>query len=80
MLTFCLYLSGRITSAETVMLQKQSLGGLIDRINSDKVVIVFVSPQSRASLVVFFGLSQLHGLAIFVPLSESSPFVKSHII
>jgi iron only hydrogenase large subunit-like protein len=53
-----LCLSGCITSAETVMLEKQSLGDFIDRINSDKAVIVSVSPQSRASLAAFFGLSQ----------------------
>jgi len=40
------------------MLEKQSLGDFIDRINSDKAVIVSVSPQSRASLAAFFGLSQ----------------------
>lgn len=40
------------------MLEKQSLGDFIDRINSDKAVIVSVSPQSRASLAAFFSLSQ----------------------
>ncbi|BAF13185.1 protein NAR1 [Oryza sativa Japonica Group] len=54
----CLACSGCITSAETVMLEKQSLGDFITRINSDKAVIVSVSPQSRASLAAFFGLSQ----------------------
>ena len=52
------YFSGCITSAETVMLEKQSLGDFIARINSGKTVIVSVSPQSRASLAAFFGLSQ----------------------
>jgi hypothetical protein len=40
------------------MLEKQSLSDFIDHINSDKAVIVSVSPQSRASLAAFFGLSQ----------------------
>ena len=40
------------------MLEKQSLGDFIARINSGKAVIVSVSPQSRASLAAFFGLSQ----------------------
>jgi hypothetical protein len=40
------------------MLEKQSLGDFIARINSGKTVIVSVSPQSRASLAAFFGLSQ----------------------
>ncbi|XBH89505.1 hypothetical protein VPH35_081386 [Triticum aestivum] len=54
----CLACSGCITSAETVMLEKQSLDDFITRINSGKTVIVSVSPQSRASLAAFFGLSQ----------------------
>jgi iron only hydrogenase large subunit-like protein len=58
------------------MLEKQSLSDFIDHINSDKAVIVSVSPQSRASLAAFFGLSQsqVHGLAISILLSESSPW------
>jgi len=40
------------------MLEKQSLDDFIARINSGKAVIVSVSPQSRASLAAFFGLSQ----------------------
>uniref|UniRef100_A0ACD5WDI0 Uncharacterized protein n=2 Tax=Avena sativa TaxID=4498 RepID=A0ACD5WDI0_AVESA len=54
----CLACSGCITSAETVMLEKQSLDDFVTRINSGKAVIVSVSPQSRASLAAFFGLSQ----------------------
>ena len=54
----CLACSGCITSAETVMLEKQSLDDFVTRINSGKTVIVSVSPQSRASLAAFFGLSQ----------------------
>jgi hypothetical protein len=40
------------------MLEKQSLDDFVTRINSGKAVIVSVSPQSRASLAAFFGLSQ----------------------
>ncbi|KAL5217001.1 hypothetical protein ABZP36_017685 [Zizania latifolia] len=54
----CLACSGCITSAETVMLEKQSLGDFITHVNSEKAVIVSISPQSRASLAAFFGLSQ----------------------
>lgn len=46
------------------MLEKQSLGDFIARINSDKAVIVSVSPQSRASLAAFFGLSQLQVISL----------------
>ncbi|XP_010252728.1 PREDICTED: protein NAR1 isoform X2 [Nelumbo nucifera] len=48
---------GCITSAETVMLEKQSLDEFLSSIRSGKAVIVSVSPQSRASLAAHFGLS-----------------------
>ncbi|KAG8061098.1 hypothetical protein GUJ93_ZPchr0003g16989 [Zizania palustris] len=54
----CLACSGCITSVETIMLEKQSLGDFVTRINSGKAVIVYVSPHSRPSLAAFFGLSQ----------------------
>lgn len=53
----CLACSGCITSAETVMLEKQSLEEFLSHINSGKEVIVSVSPQSRASLATYFDLS-----------------------
>lgn len=53
----CLACSGCITSAETVMLEKQSLDEFLSHINSDKVVIVSLSPQSRASLAAYFDLT-----------------------
>ncbi|CAM0145661.1 unnamed protein product [Urochloa decumbens] len=67
----CLACSGCITSAETVMLEKQSLGDFIARINSGKTVIVSVSPQSRASLAAFFGLSQSQVLRKLTALFKS---------
>ncbi|KAL6894054.1 hypothetical protein ACP4OV_008152 [Aristida adscensionis] len=67
----CLACSGCITSAETVMLEKQSLGDFIARINSNKTVIVSVSPQSRASLAAFFGLSQSQVLRKLTALLKS---------
>lgn len=53
----CLACSGCITSAETVMLEKQSLDEFLSHINSEKTVIVSLSPQSRASLAAHFGLT-----------------------
>ncbi|CAA6659184.1 unnamed protein product [Spirodela intermedia] len=53
----CLACSGCITSAETVMLEKQSLDEFLSQINSEKAVIVSLSPQSRASLAAYFNLS-----------------------
>lgn len=55
----CLACSGCITSAETVMLEKQSLDEFLLNIESGKDVIVSLSPQSRASLAAHFGLSPL---------------------
>lgn len=50
--------SGCVTSAETVMLEKQSLDEFLSHCrNSEEKVIVSVSPQSRASLASFFDLS-----------------------
>ncbi|KAL6562335.1 Cytosolic Fe-S cluster assembly factor nar1 [Orobanche gracilis] len=55
----CLACSGCITSAETVMLEKQSLDEFILNLNKGKAVIVSFSPQSRASLAIHFGISTL---------------------
>ncbi|XP_042502964.1 protein NAR1-like [Macadamia integrifolia] len=53
----CLACSGCITSAETVMLEKQSLEEFLSNLDSGNAVIVSLSPQSRASLAVHFGIS-----------------------
>ncbi|KAB5551554.1 hypothetical protein DKX38_008865 [Salix brachista] len=51
---------GCITSAETVMLEKQSLDEFLSNIiDKGKVIIVSLSPQSRASLAVYLGISPL---------------------
>ncbi|GLU15796.1 hypothetical protein SLE2022_322610 [Rubroshorea leprosula] len=55
----CLACSGCITSAETVMLEKQSLDEFLSNINKGRAVIVSLSPQSRASLALHFGISPL---------------------
>ncbi|XP_060208378.1 protein NAR1-like isoform X2 [Lycium barbarum] len=55
----CLACSGCITSAETVMLEKQSLDEFLSNLEKGRTVIVSISPQSRASLAVHYGLSSL---------------------
>ncbi|XP_019439994.1 PREDICTED: protein NAR1 [Lupinus angustifolius] len=55
----CLACSGCVTSAETVMLEKQSLDEFLSNVNKGKAVIVSLSPQSRASLAVHFDISPL---------------------
>ncbi|KAE8709119.1 stress-associated endoplasmic reticulum protein 2-like isoform 1 [Hibiscus syriacus] len=67
----CLACSGCITLAETVMLEKQSLDEFLSNINKGKVVIVSVSPQSRASLAAHFGISPLE------VSKKNSAFLKS---
>lgn len=41
------------------MLEKQSLDEFLSNINNGKTVIVSLSPQSRASIAVHYGLSPL---------------------
>ena len=53
----CLACSGCVTSAETVLLEHQSTGELLSALQSDKTVIVSVSPQSRSSLGVLHQVS-----------------------
>ncbi|XP_010434828.1 PREDICTED: protein NAR1 [Camelina sativa] len=55
----CLACSGCITSAETVMLEKQSLDEFLSALSKGKDVIVSISPQSRASLAVHYEISPL---------------------
>ncbi|XP_064997382.1 protein NAR1-like isoform X1 [Musa acuminata AAA Group] len=53
----CLACSGCITSAETIMLEKQSLDEFLAHINYGDTVVVSISPQSRTSLAAYFDLS-----------------------
>ncbi|XP_058734494.1 protein NAR1-like [Vicia villosa] len=55
----CLACSGCVTSAETVLLNKQGLDEFLSNINQGKTVIVSVSPQSRASIAAHFHISPL---------------------
>lgn len=55
----CLACSGCITSAETVMLEKQSLDEFLSALTKGKDVVVSLSPQSRASIAVHYGISPL---------------------
>eukprot|EP00850_Spirogloea_muscicola_P016084 SM000128S26217 [mRNA] locus=s128:156922:161062:- [translate_table: standard] len=52
--------SGCITSAETIMLEQQSTDEFVSKIQAgDKAVIVSLSPQTRASLAVYYGVTPL---------------------
>ncbi|GLJ22068.1 hypothetical protein SUGI_0413640 [Cryptomeria japonica] len=56
----CLACSGCLTSAETVMLEQQSVSEFLSRITAKETdVIVSISPQSRASLATYYGLTPL---------------------
>ena len=49
------------------MLEKQSLDEFLANVNNGKTVIVSLSPQSRASLAVHFGISPLQvKLSLFI--------------
>ena len=54
----CLACSGCVTSAETILLEHQSTKELLARLADPAVqVVVSVSPQARASLAAYLGLS-----------------------
>lgn len=67
--------SGCVTSAETVMLEKQSLDEFLSNINKGKAVIVSISPQSRASLAVHFGISPLKVIEILIYIFLHVPWL-----
>ncbi|EPS65403.1 hypothetical protein M569_09374, partial [Genlisea aurea] len=77
----CLACSGCITSAETVLLEKQSLDEFISNLGAGKTVIVSLSPQSRASLAVHYRLSSLQVFkkltTLFTSLGVNSVFDTS---
>ncbi|KAI9920613.1 hypothetical protein PsorP6_000244 [Peronosclerospora sorghi] len=54
----CLACSGCVTSAETVLISQQSFKEMLDALgaNTFKLVVVTLSPQSRASLAAHFNL------------------------
>lgn len=59
----CLACSGCITSAETVILEQQSIDEFMNQVSGEeKAVIVSVSPQSRASLSSYYGITPLQAL------------------
>lgn len=70
----CLACSGCITSAETVLLQDQSTRQLLNITGDpDKVIIISISPQSRASLAALYGISATSAMR------KLSTFFKWHL-
>ncbi|CAM9137153.1 unnamed protein product [Phaeothamnion confervicola] len=57
----CLACSGCVTSAETVLVQQQSTDKFLAQMVSGaySIVVVSVSPQARASLAVYYGLTAM---------------------
>ena len=54
----CLACSGCITSAETVLVQQQSVAEFFSILNeTDKLVVVSISPQTRASIASHFNIT-----------------------
>ncbi len=51
--------SGCITTAESILIQAQSIEEFCANLNIGKTVVVTLSPQSRASLAAHYGLSLL---------------------
>lgn len=64
--------SGCVTTAEVFLLEKQSLEEFLSNVETGKIIIVSVSPQSRASLAVHFGISPLQVRENMSPQSQIS--------
>eukprot|EP00743_Colponemidia_sp_Colp-15_P003039 GILK01003285.1.p1 GENE.GILK01003285.1~~GILK01003285.1.p1 ORF type:complete len:505 (-),score=90.58 GILK01003285.1:106-1503(-) len=59
-LTDCLACSGCVTSAETVLIQQQSVAEFYEKLaNPESITIVTISPQARTSLAAYFGITPL---------------------
>ncbi|BDA43699.1 Cytosolic iron-sulfur assembly component 3 [Coccomyxa sp. Obi] len=59
----CLACSGCVTSAETVLLEHQSAAEFLSKLaDPETAVVVSISPQSRAALAAFYGLSPAEAL------------------
>ena len=59
----CLACSGCVTSAETVLLEHQSAAEFLSKLADPGItVVVSISPQSRAALAAFHGLSPAEAL------------------
>ncbi len=68
--------SGCITSAESVLITQQSQAEFLHKMESkapDSVVVVSISPQTRASLAAFFGLSIYQVFLLLSALLCSAP-------
>jgi iron only hydrogenase large subunit-like protein len=55
-LSDCLACSGCVTSAETVLIQAQSVDKLLNQIEHFDIRVVTISPQARASIATRFGV------------------------
>ncbi len=59
----CLACSGCVTSAETVLLEHQSAAEFLSKLADPEIaVVVSISPQSRAALAAFYGVSPAEAL------------------
>eukprot|EP01132_Coremiostelium_polycephalum_P001547 gene1547-1954_t len=67
----CLACSGCITSAESVLITAQSVTEFLANIGKDKIIVLSLSPQSRASLAAHFKTS------ILTVVKKLNTFLKS---
>ncbi|CAK9236663.1 unnamed protein product [Sphagnum troendelagicum] len=68
----CLACSGCITSAETVLIEQQSTGEFLSQLDTGKkAVVVSLSPQSRASLAAYYGVTPLQAFKKFTGFMKS---------
>lgn len=77
----CLACSGCVTSAESILIAAQSTTEFYQNLNKGHTVVVSISPQSRASVATYFGISTLQAhkklITLFKKLGVSYVFDTS---
>uniref|UniRef100_A0A6B2L3G2 Iron hydrogenase large subunit C-terminal domain-containing protein n=1 Tax=Arcella intermedia TaxID=1963864 RepID=A0A6B2L3G2_9EUKA len=54
----CLACSGCVTTSETILIESQGVSEFLRNVRPDKMAVISISPQSRASLATHFQLDQ----------------------
>ena len=68
----CLACSGCVTTAETILMEQQSIDQFLKSVRSNKPTFITISPQCRSSLAHYFSISELEAhkrLALFFKIN-----------
>lgn len=66
----CLACSGCVTTAESILIQQQSIEEFLVKLKEYEITIVSISPQSRASLSSYFGLNDFQTQIFLIQLFQ----------